>query len=83
MNYYDQVNNQFITYSYNRAQEIIEYGNKIKDQIINEQPSSAVPNKPLNLTTYIDHIQRVLDHLKELQELSVKTYRINKGLDKI
>lgn len=77
----DKINNLLITYAYSRCEEIRDYADKIRDSIIEKQPSSIVPNSPLNVTVYVQAIQDNCKLLEELEEASTKVYRVNKGLD--
>jgi len=78
----DKINNQLITYAFNRAEEIRKLSEDIKDNIIKNQPKNNVPNKPLNISCSVDYIKQLSEHLAELEELSTKVYRYNKGLEK-
>lgn len=82
LNTLDQINNELISYAYNRAEEIRNNADKIRDSIINNQPSSIEQNKPLNIHTYIELIEDLTKQLNKLQALSVQVYRYNHGLEK-
>jgi len=83
MNTLDKVHNQLITYAYHIAQELESEAGRIQDQIIENQPKSNVPNKPLNVGFILEPMSQRVEQLKELEELSAKLYRVNNGLEKL
>ena len=81
MNTLNKINNQLITYAYNRAEEIKKEAKKIENNILINHLSTNKPNKPLNISYILARIERLVNQLKELEQLSTKVYRYNKGLD--
>jgi hypothetical protein len=82
LNDLDRINNLLITYAYSKAEDIVHYGDKMKDTIVQEYPSSKEANKALNISTYVNQVELLCSVLEEIEEMSTKVHRVNKGLDK-
>lgn len=76
------IHNQLITYAYNRAEEARKTAISIQDEILKNQPSNAVENKPLNLAGLLAQLEAYTRELGKLQQSSTAIYRVIQGLDK-